>query len=273
MTIPSRVPVLLYHSVDENPSARFRRWTVAPELFAAHMSHLAEQGWEPVTMSAYVDALTGRGKLSGRVVVITFDDGFADFTAALPALRAHAFPSTLYVTTGGVGRTSRWLAAEGAGDKPMLTWEQIAALPDDRVEVGAHAHTHRPLDAIPIHEARAEIETSTRLIAECLGRPVQTFAYPHGYSSHAVRDFVAATGHTSAAGVKHAMSGLGDDPFSVARIIVEADTGVDAFDHLLEGHGLRVAPRREQLRTTAWRWVRRTRQRVARPDAAPVGVG
>jgi peptidoglycan/xylan/chitin deacetylase (PgdA/CDA1 family) len=273
VTVPTRVPVLLYHSVDEDPVPGFRRWTVTPELFAAHMSHLAAGGWEPVTMSAYVDALTGRAKLSDRIVVITFDDGFADFTAALPALRAHGFASTLYVTTGGVGSTSRWLTPCGAGDKEMLTWDQIAALPDDRVEIGAHAHTHRPLDAIPIGEARQEIETSTRLIAECLGRPVQTFAYPHGYSCHAVRDFVAATGHTSAAGVKHAMSGSGDDPFSVARIIVEADTGLDAFDRLLAGEGLRVAPRREQLRTAAWRWVRRTRARVGRQDATPVGVG
>ena len=273
MTVPARVPVLLYHSIDPDPSPGFRRWTVTPELFAAHMDHLADRGWQPATMSAYVDALTGRAKLPGRTVVITFDDGFADFTAALPALRAHGFASTLYVTTGGVGSTSSWLDHEGAGDKPMLSWEQIAALPDDRVEVGAHAHTHRPLDAIPFNEARDEIETSTRLIAECLGRPVQTFAYPHGYSSHAVRDFVAATGHTSAAGVKHAMSGAGDDPFSVARIIVEADTGIDAFERLLAGDGLRVAPRREQLRTTAWRWVRRTRRRVGRRDGTRVGVG
>jgi len=92
-------------------------------------------------------------------------------------------------------------------------------------------------------------------VADAIGAPVVTFAYPHGYHDRAVREMVRAAGHQAACGVKHAMSALDDDRFGLARVIVEADTDLDRFARLLEGDRLRVMPS-ERLRTRGWRVLR-----------------
>src|SRR5690606_25141007 len=136
------VPILMYHSVDERCAPAYRRWTVSPERFAGHLSVLRDRGYVPLTLAELVRRRQS-GSLPDNAVAITFDDGLADFGRhALPLLERFGFASTLFVTTGYVGATARWLAELGEGERPMLTWDEIAALPQRNVEVGAHTHTH-----------------------------------------------------------------------------------------------------------------------------------
>lgn len=95
-----------------------------------------------------------------------------------------------------------------------------------------------------------------------LGREVNLFAYPHGYSSGKVRELVRRAGYRGAFGVGNAFSPDGDDPFRIARLMVMADTGPAAFEAWLRGAGAPVAPARERARTTAWRFYRRQRARL-----------
>ena len=112
------VPILLYHSIAEDASPKFRRWVVHPGLFATHMAYLHDHGYTALTVSQFVQAMiSSDGHLPELPVVLTFDDGFACFHAnALPVLRHYDFTATLYITTGFVGGTSRWLAREDAGE-------------------------------------------------------------------------------------------------------------------------------------------------------------
>src|SRR3954449_3067340 len=123
-----QVPILMYHSIAREAGRRFRPFVVAPEQFAEQIAYLDQAGYTPLTVSELVRAWAYRGiGLPTRPVVVTFDDGFADFhTAALPVLARYGFSATLYVATGYIGDTSRWLAAEGEGERPMLTWAQLA---------------------------------------------------------------------------------------------------------------------------------------------------
>jgi len=91
------IPILLYHSIADDPDPWIRRFAVTPRAFAAHLDLIAARGATTLTVSAYVDALArGPSALPEAPVLITFDDGFADFRdAALPALLARGMAATL----------------------------------------------------------------------------------------------------------------------------------------------------------------------------------
>jgi peptidoglycan/xylan/chitin deacetylase (PgdA/CDA1 family) len=253
-----RIPVLLYHSVSDACDTHFAEWTVTPSLFADQMRYLADNGYRSITVNELVErAFEKREALDPRSVVITFDDGFADFyTHALPLLRRHSHSATVFVTTGYVGRTSLWLARQGEGQRPMLTWSQIAELGEVGMECGSHGHEHPELDAVPAARAWSDL-TQSREALEAVVGPVSSFAYPHGYYTRRLQRQVARAGFSSACAVKDALSSTEDDRFALARAIVRGGTSLEAFERIVRGEGIRVASASHMLRRGAWRVARR----------------
>lgn len=261
-----QIPILLYHSISEVAAPIYKRWAVHPERFASQLRYLRTEGYTALTVSQLVEIRTTKdGALPERPVLLTFDDGLADFyTGALPCLRQYGFAATLYITTDYVGQTSRWLLPDGEGERPMLTWEQVAEIDASGIECGAHTRSHPQLDVLTLKEAREEIAGSKVDLEQHLGKPVTSFAYPHGYHSSAIKRLVQQLGFTSACAVKHAMSTPLDDITALARIIISGDTDLGTLKKLLKGEGLQVAPKREKLETVGWRYVRRAKKTLSR---------
>jgi peptidoglycan/xylan/chitin deacetylase (PgdA/CDA1 family) len=260
------IPILLYHSIAERASPKFEPWTVTPGDFQAQMQYLSDRGYTALTVSELTNYILGNSQpIPSQPVVITFDDGFANFySQALPTLAQFGYNATIYIATAYVMGTSRWLDPEGSGDIPMLTWDQISALADQNVEVGAHSHTHPQLDTLPSTQADQEIRISKSLLEDHLRRQIQSFAYPHGYHNPQVRRLIQAAGFTSACAVKHAMSSPEDDRFAFSRVIIDHYRTLDQYGRLLTGESLRIAPRGERVQTILWRVVRRTMVRLKR---------
>lgn len=253
------IPILLYHSITDEVTAAFRNWSLSPAMFAAHMQYLVERHYNAITITHLARSLRGELRLPPKPVVISVDDGLADFyTGALPVLRHYNLPASLYVVTGFVGATSGWLQPEGEAQRPMLTWEQLGEIERYGVEIGAHTHSHPQLDTLSTAEAWCEIARSKWQLEECLGHRVESFAYPHGYYSAHVRQLVTRAGFTSACAVKDAFSAANADPYSLARISVTHEMEVPQLDQLLRGEHLSIAPTREALRTKMWRLARRS---------------
>ncbi len=256
---PIKVPILLYHSITDNVMPRFRTYTLSPRLFLAHMTYLHEWGYTPLTVTQFItQRVYGPAALPKRPVVITFDDGFADFYAhALPILRRFDFVATLYVTTSSIGDTSKRLHCPDEA-RPMLTWEQLRACVEQGVECGAHSHTHRQMDILSHADALHEMTISKDIIEQQIAHQVASFAYPHGYNSRALREQVRAAGYTSACGVVHAMSSVNDDAFALARLVITDTTDVAALAILL-GRECQSPAQKLCLRMQVplWRLVRR----------------
>lgn len=262
------IPVLLYHSVSDRPAGQFGPFTVTRSQLASHLDKVTALGFSTRTVGQLLAQRAAGIPLPERTVVLTFDDGFADFDNAWAELTQRGLAATLYVTAGTLGGRSKWLAPLGAGDLPMLCPSQLINLAADGCEIGAHSMSHPQLDCIDRTAAAAEIRQSKDVLEQALGRSVDTFAYPHGYHDKAVKQLVAEAGFTSAAAVRNALSPADDDPFALARVTVMSDFGPDRIAQVLTGNGAPVARPRERWRTRLWRQERRRRHARAERIAA-----
>jgi peptidoglycan/xylan/chitin deacetylase (PgdA/CDA1 family) len=259
-SVKKNIAILMYHSISRHAAPKFKPFVVSPELFAAHMTYLHQHAYTPITVTHFVNAITReRSRLPERPVVLTFDDGFADFfTEALPVLKRYDLTATLYIATVFINGTSRWSQRERETMRPIITWEQIRQASSLGIECGGHSHSHSQLDILPLSTARDEIVRCKHLLEDHLGREVTSFSYSHGYHSSAVKRIVKETGYTSACAVKYEMSSVITDPFALARLSVDANTSREMFAALLT----RTAPAPEMnfyidMRSALWRLVRR----------------
>ena len=253
------IPILLYHSVSANPAQWIAPYTVSPRVFANHLELMTASERTAITVSQLREAAQGRTRLPQRPLLVTFDDGFADFAEVAPALAARNLPCTLYVTTGALRGRGPRPPEMTLPPAPMLTWSQLTELDEKYVEIGAHTHSHPQLDVLRPQAAAVEIRRCKHLLEDVLGREVPSFAYPHGFHSSSVRGLVRAAGYTSACAVMNALSSDADQMFSLARLTIRADTTSGQMVAWLAGRDAPVAPYPEKLRTRAWRLYRKAR--------------
>lgn len=257
------IPILLYHSVSDQANNLYKPWAISPQVFESHIAYLYNQGFQALTVDEAAHAICAKGAgIPERPVVITFDDGMADFLVnALPILRKYHFSATLFITTGYVGGTSSWLARKDEQLLPMLSWDEIASL--DGICLGAHSHTHPQLDIIPLSQARAEISFSKKLMEQQLGFPINTFAFPHGYHTQKLKEIIKEEGFTSACIVGHTMATHTADVHALPRIIITSDVTTATLEKYLQGVGLRKKESWRNFLRTAWRVIRRIKGSTA----------
>jgi polysaccharide deacetylase len=173
---PGDVVILLYHRV----GAGRGEITVSREVFERHMEILATRG----QVRSLPEALSGPGG-----VVVTFDDGYADFhTNALPVLEQYGIPTLLYLATGLV-----------ESDPDGLSWTQLGEVRDSGlVTIGAHTHGHADLSRATEPEALEEMTRSQGTIEDRLGIPCRHFAYPWAVGSAAADRAARRTFDTAA---------------------------------------------------------------------------
>jgi peptidoglycan/xylan/chitin deacetylase (PgdA/CDA1 family) len=246
------IPVLLYHSVADEPSGD-REYAVSRATFEAHADAIEASGRATLSISELASGLRGERALPERAAAVTFDDGSADNYDAVHSLLRRGVCSTVYVITGEIG-------APGRLDRSRVV--KLARL--SNVEVGAHCVHHRYLDELGGRELIDEVEDSKTELEDLIQLDVHSFAYPHGAYDRHVRQVVIDAGYRSAAAVKNAVSHAADDPFAIARWTVTWGTPASRIAQVLEGEDVSGAWADERLRTRAYRTVRRGRRRLAR---------
>lgn len=252
------VPVLMYHSIATAATRRFRRFAVDPGEFAAQMDYLDAGGYRPVKAADLLGRRPSCYPLPPRPVVLTFDDAYTDFySSALPVLREHDFPATLFVATAYVGSTARWNRRIGEENRGILSWGALRDVAAEGVEVAAHSHTHPQLDRLPPEVISYEVSRSRCLTEDNLAVQVEGFAYPFGYWNRSARAAVAAAGFRYAYVVADLIAGPGDDVLTLPRLTVNAGIGVAGFARLLRTRPTASARMAAATKRAAWRAVRR----------------
>jgi peptidoglycan/xylan/chitin deacetylase (PgdA/CDA1 family) len=247
----------MYHEIATRPETASRH-AVPPEAFEAQLDFLAANGFTTVTASGLAADLATGIPVPERTVVLTFDDGFADFhQRALPLLCRYGFTATVFVTTGWVADAGKHSAGRRPG--PMLSWSQIAEAAAAGIEIGAHSHRHPQLDQLGKDRLRTELTVCKSLLEDRLGTAVPGLAYPFGYSSSAVRRAVRQAGYTYACAVANLVAAAGQDQFALSRLTVKASTGLGAFSRAVRGQDIQRMYRADHLLTKGYALVRRSR--------------
>lgn len=221
------LPVLMYHYIRNNPDPRDSAGfalSVTPAAFHAQMDYLSRNHFTVISLAQAVAAIRTHGPLPSRPVVLTFDDGYADFyTTAVPEMRRYGFTATDYVIVNRVGRGS------------FMTWSQVIEADRAGFTIGAHTMDHVALASYPASSAVWQMSESKRLLQQVLGHPVIEFAYPYGSFNWYLAGRARALGFESATSTIAGAWHQAGDLWSLHRQRVSGWTSLAAFAQLVGG--------------------------------------
>lgn len=221
------VTVLAYHSLSAIDDPVLAPYGVPLAQFRRQIDLLLRTRHRFVSPDEVLAVLAGRGRVPRRAVLLTFDDCYADLRSAVPLLRRRGIPALAFAVSSLVGSVNRWDAGEGRPELPLLDRTELAALPSQGIEVGAHSRTHPRLPFVGDEALLAEVRGSLDEIGSMgLPRP-RFFAYPYGESDARVAEAIRAAGVAAAFSVEPRSVGAGDDPYALPRVeILRRDRGL-----------------------------------------------
>ena len=224
------IPILTYHQIAQSPArgAPMRSLYVSPAAFALQMRTLSLLGYQGLSMTSLMPYL--RGEKTGKVVGITFDDGYVNnLENAAEVLKKFNFSSTCYVVSELLGKTNIWDHGLGIAPAPLMNLSQLQHWKASGQEVGSHTQHHVDLTAIDKQTSQEEILNSRVSLSQQLNTDVQQFCYPYGRYDPEHADMVKASGYLSATTTARGKVHRGDNAFELRRIPVVRSTSLPQF--------------------------------------------
>ena len=224
------IPILVYHQISEAPprGAPFRGLYVSPGSFGRQMALLKLLGYRGVSMSALQPYL--EGERSGKVVGITFDDGYLNnLTHALPVLQRHGFSSTCYAVSNLLGRTNVWDQGIGSAQVPLMDKAQLRQWVAGGQEVGSHTQHHVRLLQSDAATARAEMVQDKAALEAIIDAPVQHFCYPYGEYAPVHVDMAREAGFQTVTTTRRGRSTVHGNLLELPRVPVVRSTSLPVF--------------------------------------------
>jgi peptidoglycan/xylan/chitin deacetylase (PgdA/CDA1 family) len=174
-------------------------------------------------------AMETKRPLSGRAVILTFDDGYRDFlTEAWPLLAKYGFSATVFLVAGMVGQTNKWDRHYGQ-EMPLLDWEEIRELQKEGIEFGSHTLNHRPLTELSNEQVVREAARSKTILEQNLGTHIPAIASPYGASDDVIHHLVGACGYTFGLTCRPGPSQFRDSHLALPRIEIKGHDELQEF--------------------------------------------
>lgn len=213
-------PILLYHHVEGETT--LSRYQVSIPDFRAQMAMLDELDFTPIPVSMLVEVLLSGGELPEKPVVITFDDGHMSvYENAFPIMQEYGFPGVFYIVANRINGSPDFVTI------PMLK-EMVAA----GWEIGSHSFSHADL-TLNHASASKEIGQSKTDLAQALGIPVETFAYPYGTIDPFIAQKVSDYGYRAGMGLGTSKKHTRNTLFYLSRIEIYGYYTLENFREIM----------------------------------------
>jgi peptidoglycan/xylan/chitin deacetylase (PgdA/CDA1 family) len=224
------IPILMYHQIDTPPArgTPLRGLVVSPGSFARQMRLLKLLGYKGLSMNDLEPYLLGQRQ--GKVVGITFDDGYQNnLKYALPVLTKHGFTATCYGVSSMIGGTNSWDRHIGVPEKPLMTLQDWCSWRDAGMDIGSHTRTHADLTIITAEEAQDQILGARIALEQVFGCEVRHFCYPYGRFDGIHEQMVKAAGYATATTTRRGRVQPGDNTYALHRSMVPRSTHLPLF--------------------------------------------
>ncbi|MFU2485922.1 polysaccharide deacetylase family protein [Thauera sp. WH-1] len=206
--------MLMYHSVRPGKGTPDWTWAVSRGSLEAQLDFLDAEGYATPTLAELLDR-----PATGRSVVITFDDGYADNLAACEALARRGMRATWFIVTGSIGRPPAW-PADGRPAGRLLDADELRQMRAAGMEIASHGVTHARLPTLDDERLEHELADSKAALESLLGNPVSSFAYPYGEWDARCARAVRQAGYRAACTTRSGWAMRDGDPFALRRLTV-----------------------------------------------------
>ncbi|WHX98825.1 polysaccharide deacetylase family protein [Neobacillus sp. DY30] len=218
-----KVPILIYHSIDEYKGQGSKELFVTPENFEKQMVYLKNNGYTLLTFERWKDI----GKVN-KPIFITFDDGYKNNQNAfeiLQKLKDDKFKptATFFVISDFIGYSNR------------LSRIDLKVMAESgTISVQSHTATHP--DLTKTDNLEYELKGSKEKIEKITGKPVIALAYPYGNVNERAATETKkyySFGLTTTPEI-YTNKGIKDELYYLPRIYVKYSTTIDEFAKMIK---------------------------------------
>lgn len=214
----------MYHSVEFMPKGTMMRGMyVTPERFHYQMSLLKILGYKGLSIRELHPYIEGR-KI-GKVVGITFDDGYLNnLINATPVLKNFDFTATCYLVSQLLGKSNIWDKPKGISQRQLMSTEDVNEWLALGMDIGAHTQTHLDLLLASQKEAEREINNCKNDLEEKFNISVVDFCYPFGRFNDFICNTVKNAGFSTATSMARGRVNNKSNKFKLPRIPITYHT-------------------------------------------------
>lgn len=217
-----KVPILIYHSIEEYNGKGSKELFVTPENFEKQMVYLKNKGYTLLTFDRWEDI----GKVN-KPIFITLDDGYKNNRNAFEIfqkLKDDQFKptATFFVISDFIGYSNR------------LSQTELKAMAESGlISVQSHSATHS--DLTKSENLQYELKVSKEKIEKITGKPVIALAYPYGNFNERVASetkkyysfgLTTTPEHYTSKGIKN-------ERYYLPRIYVKYSTTLEEFAKMM----------------------------------------
>ncbi len=200
--------IYCYHRLVDK--VRYPGTEITPAVFEAQMKELKDRGITVISLQDLLAWKRGEKNIPPRCAVISFDDGWkSQYEVAWPIMKKFGYTFTMFIYTEGV-------AGASLGGGQAITWEQLADMRDNGIDIEAHSATHQDLregHTIMVMEPGAkrtkkkltgpeyeqwiqnEVVGCKQLLEQRLGIRINCFAVPFGNYNDRVKEIARNAGY------------------------------------------------------------------------------
>jgi peptidoglycan/xylan/chitin deacetylase (PgdA/CDA1 family) len=200
--------IYCYHRLVDK--VRYPGTEITPAVFEAQMKELKDRGITVISLQDLLAWKRGEKNIPPRCAVITFDDGWkSQYEVAWPIMKKFGYTFTMFIYTEGV-------AGASLGGGQAITWEMLADMRDNGIDIEAHSATHQDLregHTVMIIEPggkrtkkkltgaeyeqwiQNEVVGCKQLLEQRLGIKINCFAVPFGNYNERVKEIARNAGY------------------------------------------------------------------------------